>query len=236
MRTVIVPTLNEADNIGQLIESIFDIMGQGNVSVLIVDDDSIDGTQQIVTDLGTRFDSVQLVVRKNKRGLGSAVRLGASMSGVGPVVVMDADSSHDPRFLPAIFEGLEKGFDVVVGSRYAQGGRIVGWPGSRIAASKIATSVARLLFRLPVKDPMSGFVGCRSKSNLTDGFEIADFKFLLEMMVRNPSLRVTETPIVFHDRRRGKSKLGGFTVLLYLGLVFRLFFRREKRMTGTYSG
>lgn len=74
MKTVIVPTLNEADNVGRLIESIFKIVGPNNVSVMVIDDDSRDGTQQIVTDLSKRFESVRLVVRKNERGLGSAVR------------------------------------------------------------------------------------------------------------------------------------------------------------------
>lgn len=232
MKTVIVPTLNEADNIGRLIESIFKTLGQDNVSVLVIDDDSTDGTQQIVAGLGSQYKNVRLVVRKNERGLGSAVRLGASLSGSDPVVVMDADFSHDPRFLPAIFTELGRGFDIVVGSRYAQGGMIVDWPGSRIAASKVATLIAKMIFRLPVRDPMSGFVGCRSGRLLSNGFRIADFKFLLEMMVRNPSLRVTETPIIFHDRTRGKSKLGSFTVLLYLGLVAELLFRRRGRAIG----
>ncbi len=234
MKTVIVPTLNEADNVGRLIESIFKIVGPNNVSVMVIDDDSRDGTQQIVTDLSKRFESVRLVVRKNERGLGSAVRLGASLSGSDAVVVMDADFSHDPRYLPAFLAKLDEGFDVVVGSRYVRGGRIVGWPGSRIAVSKIATLIARLMFHLPVKDPMSGFVGCRSGQSLSDGFKIADFKFLLEMMVRNPRLRVTETPIVFHDRTRGKSKLGTSSILLYLKLVVDLFFRRRRRVTSSH--
>ena len=228
MKTVIVPTLNEVDNIGRLIECIFKIVGADNVSVVVIDDDSTDGTQQVVTELCTRFKNVQLIVRKNERGLGSAVRLGASLSGSDAVVVMDADFSHDPRYLPDFFAKLDRGFDVVVGSRYARGGRIVGWPGSRIAVSKVATLIAKMMFNLSVKDPMSGFVGCSSGQILSNGFKIADFKFLLEMMVRNPTLRVIETPIQFHDRRRGKSKLGLSAILLYIRLVIELLFHRRR--------
>jgi len=229
MRTIIIPTLNEEDNIGRLIESIIEVAGTEGVSIIVVDDDSKDRTQSIVTGLGQRFRGVRLIVRKHVRGLGSAVRLGASQAEKGPVVVMDADLSHDPKHLPAFFSFLDRGFDVVVGSRYVPGGRTEGWPGRRIAISKVATLVARLLFRLPVKDPMSGFVGCRSGRILAEGFRFADYKFLLEIMVKNRALRVTEVPIVFRDRMRGKSKLKGRTILLYLELVARLLFQGGKR-------
>jgi len=225
MRTIVIPTLNEGDNIRRLIESIFEVIDSDEVSIIVVDDDSTDGTQTIVTELRKRFPSVRLLVRKRIRGLGSAVRFGASQAEKGSVVVMDADLSHDPRHLPAFFEQLDRGFDVVVGSRYVPGGRTEGWPGKRIAVSKVATLVARLLFRLPVRDPMSGFVGCRSGRILAEGFRFADYKFLLEMMVTNRSLHVTEVPIVFRDRMRGKSKLKGRTMLLYLELVARLLYQ-----------
>lgn len=229
MRTIIIPTLNEEENIGRLIESIFEVIGTDDVSIIVVDDNSKDHTQSIVTGLGQRFRGVRLIVRKHVRGLGSAARLGASQAEKGPVVVMDADLSHDPKHLPAFFSCLGRGYDVVVGSRYVRGGRTEGWPGRRIAISKVATLVARLLFRLPVKDPMSGFVGCGSGPILAEGFRFADYKFLLEIMVTNRALRVTEVPIVFRDRMRGKSKLKGRTILLYLELVARLLFQKGKR-------
>jgi len=142
---------------------------------------------------------------------------------------MDADLSHNPKYLLSMFEKLEQGFDVVVGSRYIPKGDIVGWPGSRIAISKVATTMARAVFRVPVNDPMSGFVGCRSGRLLEEGFDHADFKFLLEMLVKNRSLRVTEVPIVFHDRAKGTSKLGAITIALYIGLVLRLLFTKGRR-------
>ena len=145
---------------------------------------------------------------------------------------MDADLSHNPRHLPAIFDKIKEGYDLVGGSRYLPRGGIEGWSGSRIAISKIATLMARILFRVKVKDPMTGFVGCRSAKLLAEGFAYADFKFFLEMMVTNRSLRVAEVPIVFRDRERGQSKLDGMTIALYLVLLLRLMFgRKELKIT-----
>ena len=220
--TIVVPTLNESGNIGRLIDRIYAHLDSQATAVIVVDDDSTDGTQDIVRTKSQTYPGVKLVVRSGLRGLGSAVRLGASYASDGPVIVMDADLSHDPSYAPDILSRLAAGYDLVVGSRYVKGGSTVGWPGSRIAVSKVATLIARLLFLLPVRDPMSGFVGCQSARVLTSGFERADYKFLLEILVRNRQLRVAEVPIIFRDRRRGKSKLGGGTIILYLALVSRL--------------
>lgn len=222
MTTIVVPTLNESGNIGRLIDRIYAHLDSQATAVIVVDDDSTDGTQDVVRTKSQTYPGVKLVVRSGLRGLGSAVRLGASYASDGPVIVMDADLSHDPSYAPAILSKLASGYDLVVGSRYVKGGSTVGWPGSRIAVSKVATMIARLLFSLPVTDPMSGFVGCQSAKILTAGFERADYKFLLEILVRDRQLRVAEVPIVFRDRLRGKSKLGGWTIVLYLGLVGQL--------------
>ncbi len=228
MRTVIVPTLNEEDNIERLVRLVFKALGTKDTRVLIVDDDSTDRTHEVVSELCNEFLGLHMIVRKGERGLGSAVRLGASHFRESQVVVMDADLSHNPKYLLSMFEKLKQGFDVVVGSRYIPEGDIVGWLGSRIAISKVATAIARAVFRVPVRDPMSGFVGCRSGRLLEEGFDHADFKFLLEMLVKNRSLRVTEVPIVFHDRAKGTSKLGAITIALYIGLVLRLLFNKGR--------
>ncbi|MCK4819978.1 glycosyltransferase, partial [bacterium] len=138
------------------------------------------------------------------------------------VVVMDADLSHHPRYLPMIFEKLDAGYDVVVGSRYTAKGGTEGWPGSRIAMSKIATMIGRLLLRIRIRDPMSGFVGVKLKDILVYGSVDANYKFLIETLARNRNLRATEVPIVFRDREYGESKLGAKTILLYLSLVLKL--------------
>jgi dolichol-phosphate mannosyltransferase len=225
LRTVIIPTYNEEENIGKLIESIFHYLDEENFEVIVVDDDSTDNTQQIVRDLGTEYSQVRLIVRRKERGLSTAVRRGAEEAHEGFVVVMDADFSHHPRFLPDMFAKLEEGYDVVVGSRYTAGGKVRGWPGSRIAVSRIATFLARVLLRVPVKDPMSGFVGCSSPNILVKSIEHAEYKFLVELLAKNRNLRVEEVPILFKDRIYGESKLGGTTILLYLQLLLRLILR-----------
>ena len=117
---------------------------------------------------------------------------------------------------------------MVVGSRYTEGGSIIGWTGSRIAISKIATRLSTLFFRIPTRDPMSGFVGCRSSIILVNGFEGNGFKFLLELLVKNRHLKVADVPIVFHDRVHGSSKLGSGTIFEFLTLIMKLFFHQEK--------
>jgi dolichol-phosphate mannosyltransferase len=228
MRTIIIPTLNEEENIGRLIHSIFHHLGTKRLEIIVVDDNSSDQTQKIVGDLAKQSNNLFLIVRKGERGLGSAVRLGASRAKDGPAVVIDADISHHPKFLPDIFNALEKGYDVVVGSRYVEGGMIVGWSGSRIAISKIATLLARLLFRVRIKDTMSGFVGVRTTRLLSTGFKYANYKFMLEMIVTDRSLSVFEVPIVFQDRTRGASKLDGRTIARFLLLIIRLLFNRTR--------
>jgi dolichol-phosphate mannosyltransferase len=222
MKTVIIPTLNEEENIGSLIESIFQNLGSDDVQIIIVDDNSKDGTHSVIRDLQSRYTGIKLIIRTKKRGLSSAIRDGAKHVTEGPVVVMDADLSHNPIYLNSIFEQLAKGYDVVVGSRYTHGGGTEGWPGRRIAMSKIATMIGRLLLRIKIRDPMSGFVGVRSKDILIHGFESANYKFLIETLARNRNLRATEVPIIFRDREYGESKLGAKTILLYLALVLKL--------------
>ncbi|MHA2265268.1 MAG: hypothetical protein ACXAEN_22995, partial [Candidatus Thorarchaeota archaeon] len=130
---------------------------------------------------------------------------------------------------------LEKGYDIVVGSRYVEGGEIVGWPGSRIAMSKIANLLARLLFRIRVRDTMSGFVGVKSTRLLSTGFKYANYKFMLEMIVTDRSLNVFEVPIVFQDRTRGASKLDGLTIARFLLLIMRLLFSKTRSKTDIRS-
>lgn len=222
MKTVIIPTLNEAENIGILVPLIIKHLGQNDVQIFIVDDNSNDGTHSVVRNLQSKYQGVKLFIRTKERGLSSAIRYGARHVIDGPIVVMDADLSHHPRYLNSILDQLANGYDVVVGSRYVDGGGCEGWPGQRIAMSKFATMIGRLLLRIKIHDPMSGFVGVKSKEILTDGFSNADYKFLVEILARHRNLRVIEVPIVFRDRTYGKSKLGARTILLYLALVMKL--------------
>jgi dolichol-phosphate mannosyltransferase len=228
MKTVIIPTLNEEENIGRLIRLIYEHMEDEGVSVVVVDDESTDGTREVVRDLGSEYD-VKLLVRRGCRGLASAVRHAAGVAGDGPVAVMDADLSHHPRYLPLLFEKIEEGYDVAVGSRYTGGNRIRGWPGHRVALSKGAVTIASALLGVRVTDPMSGFVAFKSSEILVSGIRRSDYKFLLEILATDETLRVTEVPIEFRDRSYGKSKLTGFTTLKYINQVLRHFVSPDKR-------
>ena len=229
MRSVIIPTLNEAENIESLVHSLFHHLGSEDVHILIVDDNSSDNTHAIVERLTKEYANLSMIVRIGQRGLGGAVREGVSHIQSGTVVIMDADFSHHPRYIPSIFEKLDAGYDVVVGSRHIEGGAIIGWTGDRVAMSLFATRLAAMLFRVKTTDPMSGLMGCKSAQLLSTGFRGDGFKFLLELLVRNPNLRVADVPIVFQDRVRGSSKLGSQTIIQFLALVFRLLFARKTK-------
>ncbi|MHA1907862.1 MAG: polyprenol monophosphomannose synthase [Candidatus Thorarchaeota archaeon] len=222
MKTVIIPTLNEVENITKLIHCIYSYNPPEDLHIIVVDDDSKDGTQASVEQLMQQYPNLQLVVRKGAKGLSTAVREGATRVPSGHIVVMDADFSHHPSFISSLFTKLDLGYDIVVGSRYVQGGKIIGWPASRIIVSKVATMMARILLQLKISDPMSGFVAVSSPSLLVKYIIHADYKFLLELLVSNNSLSVAEVPVIFKDRLAGQSKLGGSTIMMYLKLLLRL--------------
>jgi len=228
MKTVIVPTLNEEENIGCLIRLIYEHMGQEEVSVVVVDDESTDKTREVVRGLRSEYN-VRLLVRRGCRGLASAVRFAARVAGNGPVAVMDADLSHDPRYLPLLFEKIEEGYDVAIGSRYLDGNKVTAWPGHRVMLSKSANTIATALLGIRVTDPMSGFVALKSGDILVNGIRRSDYKFLLEILATDEKLRVAEVPIEFRDRKYGKSKLTRSTALKYLNQVLWHFVSRERR-------
>jgi dolichol-phosphate mannosyltransferase len=228
MKTVIIPTLNEEENIGRLIRLIYEHMGPEEVSVVVVDDESTDRTREVVRGLRSKYN-VRLLVRRGCRGLASAVRFAAGAAANGPVAVMDADLSHDPRYLPFLFEKIEEGYDVAVGSRYLDGNKVTAWPGHRVMLSKGANTIATALLGIRVTDPMSGFVALKSGEILVRGIRRSDYKFLLEILATDETLRVAEVSIEFRDRRYGTSKLTGFTALKYLNQVLRHFVSRDRR-------
>jgi dolichol-phosphate mannosyltransferase len=226
MRTVIIPTVNEEENVGRLIPMIFRYLGEEKTSVIVVDDCSVDSTCKVVENLGNDFN-VDLVSRDHKLGISSAIRQGAAKANEGYVAVMDADFSHHPRHLPALFKKLDEGYDVVIGSRYIDGGGVIGWPGHRVAISKGATAIARALFKLPVRDPMSGFAAVRSRDILTSSIENPGSKFVLEIVLHNSNLRYAEVPIKFENRKLGESKMSVKLMLLYLAMVGRAYLKRN---------
>ena len=227
--SVIVPTYREAENLPELIDRIEKVRNEFSLDLdlLIMDDDSRDGTEQIVRDYSKPW--VHLIVRKANRGLSPAVLDGMQQAAKDALLVMDADLSHPPEKIPEMLDALAGGHDFVIGSRYVRGGSTGGgWSVLRLLNSKAATLMARPL--TTVKDPMSGFFALPHSlyaqarhSNLLDPI---GYKIGLELLVKCGCKQVCEVPITFTDRQRGSSKLSLREQLSYLRHLRRLYMHK----------
>ncbi len=222
MVSIIIPTYNEAENIGRLVPQIFKHCIRSEV--IIVDDSSPDGTAGIAREMG-RWFPVRVVERPGKIGLGSAVLEGFRHAKSDILCVMDADLSHPPEKIPEMVRAL-KNSDIVVGSRYVKGGGTEGWPLKRRLMSRGATWMARAL--TSVKDPMSGFFLLRKSVIDNVRLEPDGYKILLEILARGRYKRVTEVPYTFTDRQAGKSKLNGGEVTAYLKTLGKLWWKKAR--------
>jgi dolichol-phosphate mannosyltransferase len=209
--TVIVPTLDERDNIEPLVTLLTSAMPTTAWEVIFVDDDSRDGTSGRVRDLARDNPRVRCLQRIGRRGLATACIEGVLASAAPYVAVMDADLQHDERLLPQMLKMLDSGaVDLVVGSRYIAGGGIGDWSRGRARLSGLATRLASIICKADVADPLSGFFMCRREA-----FEAAlrrmsgqGFKVLLDLLASSPEpLRVSELPYSFRERQSGHSKL-----------------------------
>jgi dolichol-phosphate mannosyltransferase len=232
MRTlVVVPTYNEAENIGALLAAVRTTTP--DVDVLVVDDASPDGTGKLAEDAGERLGRIDVLHRDGKSGLGSAYRAGFSVGlerGYDLLVEMDADFSHDPATLPALLEASADA-DVVIGSRYVPGAAIPNWTLLRLAISKIGNLYASFALGLKVEDSTAGYrVYRRSALEQMDFATVkADgYGFQVEMTyrARRAGLTIREVPIVFVDRTLGTSKMSSGIVIEALWLVTLWALRR----------
>ncbi|HET6201211.1 MAG TPA: polyprenol monophosphomannose synthase [Planctomycetota bacterium] len=232
MRTlVVVPTYNERENILPLARGILAALPEA--SVLVVDDASPDGTGEAVRDLSRTEPRARLLARTGKLGLGTAYLAGFEhglRDGFEAVVTMDADFSHDPTHLPALVRGL-RDRDVMIGSRYVPGGGIRNWGLHRRLLSSGANLVSRLLLRIPARDVTSGYRAYRCAA--IRRLELASIRssgyaFLEEVLLacHRAGLRIGETPIVFVDRRAGRSKISRSEIFAAAKNLFRLARRR----------
>jgi dolichol-phosphate mannosyltransferase len=212
--SVVIPTYNEAENVGPLIlaiERVFRVHGI-NGEILVVDDNSPDGTGNVVKEYLDKFDNIRILERKTKNGLGYAYKAGFRAVSGRVVMEMDADFSHDPSDIPRIFREFDGTFDVVIGSRYVGGGRIIGWDFARRMVSFVANLLVNILLRLGVKDNTSGFRAYDREAldAVLPYVRCNSYDFQVEMLqrAREHGLRLREIPIVFRERAHGKSKLG----------------------------
>lgn len=213
-KLVIIPTYNERENIKTIIETIFEM--NLNFHVLVVDDNSPDHTAQLVKQMQTDYPGqLFLHIREGKQGLGTAYIFGFKWAidrGYNFIFEMDADFSHNPADLERLYQASLKGADVVVGSRYVEGGETVNWSRYRNVLSKGGALYTRILTWMPVKDPTAGFVCYRKKVLETINFDQINFvgyAFQIEMKFAAWKLgfSVVEIPITFVDRKFGTSKM-----------------------------
>jgi dolichol-phosphate mannosyltransferase len=220
---IVAPTFNERENVGELITRLDAALGQRAWEIVFVDDDSSDGTPDALLAIAQADPRVRVIRRIGRRGLSTAVVEGVLASSAPIVAVMDADLQHDERVLPDMIARLEQGdCDIVVGSRYVEGGGVGDWSAQRQAFSRFATRLARLVVKADLSDPMSGFFVVRREA-----FEGAvrrlsgqGFKILLDVLASAPSpLRVAETPYTFRQRLHGESKLDSAVLWDYAALL-----------------
>jgi dolichol-phosphate mannosyltransferase len=202
--SIIIPTYKEKENIVPLVERINGSLSKYDYEIVIVDDNSADGSEELVAGLSKKYP-VKIIVRKNKRGLSSAVVDGITSTDSDFVIVMDADLQHPPEVLPNIVKALEN-HDFVMGSRYIKGGSPGEWKLSRKIVSKVATLMA-LPIAPKVKDPMSGFFGFKRSVVDIATLSPTGWKIGLEILVRSKFKSVTEVPYTFVPRAHGESKL-----------------------------
>jgi glycosyltransferase involved in cell wall biosynthesis len=227
--TVIVPTYNEQENIQSLVAQLLAL--PTGVHVLVVDDDSPDGTGAIVDRLAAESDGrVGVIHRGGKLGLGTAYIAGfkrALAEGVDLICTMDADFSHNPRYIPDMVDKIEQECDLVIGSRYVRGGGASGCTLPRILLSWGANAFARIMLSLHAHDTTAGF-RCYRREVLA-GMDLGEIKasgysFLIEMLyrVQRRGWRVGEVPIIFENRRLGTSKISRGEIVRAVGTVLRL--------------
>lgn len=228
MRTlVVIPTFNEAENIVEVISRLRRAVPAAEV--LVVDDNSPDGTAAMVETLGETDDSVHVLRRPGKAGLGSAYRAGfawGAEAGFDVMVEMDADLSHDPAALPSLLEGIEDGADLVIGSRYVPGGSIPDWAWHRKALSRWGNRYVTAMLQLGVADATAGYRAYRA--TMLESLDLSSIRadgygFQIEMTYRTVGLggSIVEVPIAFTDRTRGTSKMSSRIIVEALAMVTR---------------
>ncbi len=222
-----IPTLREAGNIPVLLDRVRAALDPLAIDyeILIVDDDSRDGIEEIVSVISQQDPRVRLLVRKGQRGLSGAVLHGWVNTSASIVGVMDADLQHPPELLPTLVASLLTGADLVIGSRYTEGGGLGEWNPLRKLVSAAAVWATWPIQRagLRAKDPMSGFFFVRRECLNGIAFQEAGFKLLLEILVRARLSSVHESPFAFGQRYRGASKANLKVALDYGRLLARLY-------------
>jgi len=222
--SVIIPTYNERDNLEELFRRIHEALtGVSDYEIIVVDDNSPDGTAEEARRLSFRYP-VKVLVRPGKLGLSSAVMDGLKLANGDLIAVMDADLQHPPELLPELYRRIEEGCDIAIASRYVRGGSVANWSFTRKIISKGSILLAWIL--LPrvrwVRDPASGYFMLRREVIEGRDLNPRGFKILMEILVKGNYSRICEVPYTFGLRRRGVSKLGTKVIMSYILHVLEL--------------
>jgi dolichol-phosphate mannosyltransferase len=236
---IVIPTYNEKENIETMAQAVLEQIPQDGM-ILFVDDNSPDGTGNIIDSISSRESRVKCLHREKKEGLGRAYVAGFSKAlemGAERIIEMDCDFSHDPAMLPIMLEASKEA-DVVIGSRYVAGGKCVNWPFRRLLISKMGGLFVRSVTGMPIKDPTGGFK-CFHHEVLEqidlNTIQSSGYSFQLEMNHRTwmAGFKIKEIPITFAERRAGYSKITAGIALESIKMVLKLWksvnFRRKPK-------
>jgi dolichol-phosphate mannosyltransferase len=244
---IVIPTYDEAANVDAIVRAALRSLAEASpdgYGVLIVDDNSPDGTGEIADRLATELEAVRVLHRPGKQGLGAAYLAGFAevlSLGAGYVIEMDADFSHDPADVVRLIAEARAGADLVIGSRYVDGGAVAGWTWPRRLISRGGSAYARAVLGLRVRDVTAGFK-CFSRRALESidlpSVRSHGYAFQVELTYRatRAGLRVVEVPITFHDRRSGASKMSTRIALEATWLVPALRLRHPKGARAASTG
>ena len=222
--SIILPTYNESSTIEKMLDAIATATPHRiKTEVLVIDDDSPDGTSKIVDSYIQKSKGVvsfRIHTRKGKRGLSSAVIDGIGLAHGKFILVMDSDFSHPPQIISTMYDELvNNGLDIVVGSRYVEGGKYEGWPLTRKLISKVGNGLAGLWLGLDVKDSMTGLFALKKDLIKNLSFEAIGYKILLEILVKTKGAKVKEVPFVCVNRQEGSSKFSFSIINDYFKLL-----------------
>jgi glycosyltransferase involved in cell wall biosynthesis len=238
---VTVPTYEEADNIELLVRRVREAVPSAHI--LVVDDNSLDGTSEKAEALGAELGGIEVLRRPRKMGLGSAYRAGHAVGvarGFDVMVQIDADLSHNPADLPRLLAAVDRGADLALGSRYTPGGSVPNWPRHRLALSVLGNRYAAFCLGVSVRDTTAGYRAYRASILHTIDFDTTHstgYGFQIEMTNRvlHAGGKVEEVPIAFTDRVRGTSKMSwrivveAMSLVTWWGLRDRVLRRRATR-------
>lgn len=221
--SIVVPTFNEKGNIEELIQRVDRALGREGWEIIFVDDDSPDGTAEVVRCIAQRDSRIRVLQRIGRRGLSSACIEGMLAASSDVIAVMDADLQHDEGQLPAMKRAIEESeVELVIATRYSNGGSTGDWDKTRAGISRFATQLSRLVLRQSLSDPMSGFFMLRRVvlSETVHGLSALGFKILLDIVATsNRELKIAEVPYTFRSRFAGESKLDSMAAWDFIMLL-----------------